>query len=670
MRPIRQRESAERWLVPDRAGMAGLIIAPGALTLFFAFNDGGFFPGSQALGTVLLLVALAARISFARRPFAGLNGWVGVAAGALGLYAIWVLASGAWSGSTSRALLEFDRALLYLAALVLYGTVPRSSSRVARTLWMVALAFAVVAGAALLTRLLPETFPTSPNLQNDRLSYPLTYWNALGLLAALGAVLCLHLACRARDPVPVRVLGAAAVPMLATTVLFTFSRGAIVAGAIGVVVYLLVARPRGLVGGLVATAPLAVVAVRSGYAADALATTNPTTPTAVAQGKDVFRTVALCMGGSALLRLALVPLDRRIARFRVPEPARRRVLRPLAGAAALAVVLVAVVAGAPGFLDRQYDRFARGDQAQFRADFRKRLADPASPARQRQWRVAVREFHGAELAGTGAGTYQIAWDRERPDPSTVVDAHSLYIELLGELGLVGLVLLAVSVLAILSVFAFRARGRRRALYGALLAAGLAWALHAGVDWDWEMPAVTFWFFALGGAALAASERERTRFGRVAPSVRLVTGLGVLALAAVPAVVGASQRHIDASSAAFARQDCGTAASEARKAVSTLSLRPEPYELLAYCEIRAGRPRQAVADARKAVDRDPHNWSYRYSLAVALGAAGEDPRPEARRARAMNPLEPLTQDLTRRFDTPRRRAWVSRARDVAVSLVSL
>jgi O-antigen ligase len=652
------------------AGTACLIGAPGALTVFFAFNEGGFFPGPQAIVAVLLLVAVAARITFASRPWAGLNGWVGVAAGALGLYALWTLASGAWSDTPGRALLEFDRALLYLAALVLYGSLPRDPSRVSRMIWALALAFAVVAGAGLLTRLLPDTFPTAPNLQNDRLSYPLTYWNALGLLAALGVVFCLHLACRARDPIPVRVLGAAAVPMLATTVLFTFSRGAIVAGAIGAVAYVLLARPRGLASGLLATVPLTVVAVRSGYVADALATTNPTTPAAVAEGKDVFGSVLLCMVGAAGLRLALVPLDRRVARVRVSERARRRVLRPLVGAAALAAVVVAVAVGVPGFLDRQYDRFAQGDQAQFRGDFRKRLADPASPARQRQWRVAVREFHGAELAGTGAGTYQIAWDRERPDPSTVVDAHSLYVEVLGELGIVGLVLLAVSGLAILAGFVSRARGRHRPLYGALVAAGLAWALHAGVDWDWEMPAVTLWFFALGGAALARSARERPRFGRPAPLVRLAAGLAVLALAAVPALVGASQRHLDASAAAFARQDCRTSSREARDAVSTLSFRPEPYELLAYCQIRAEKPDDAVRSMRKAVDRDPDDWNYHYSLAVALGAAGRDPRPEARRARTLNPLDPLTRDLTRRFDTERRRTWMERARDVAESLVSL
>ena len=65
----------------------------------------------------------------------------------------------------------------------------------------------------------------------NRLSYPLTYWNALGLLAGLGIVFCAHLTTSLQEPPLVRVLAAAPIPALACTILFTFSRGAI--GATG-----------------------------------------------------------------------------------------------------------------------------------------------------------------------------------------------------------------------------------------------------------------------------------------------------------------------------------------------------------------------------------------------------------------------------------------------------
>jgi hypothetical protein len=51
---------------------------------------------------------------------------------------------------------------------------------------------------------------------------------------------------------------------------------------------------------------------------------------------------------------------------------------------------------------------------------------------------------------------------------------------------------------------------------------------------------------------------------------------------------------------------------------------------------------------EAVDRDPGNWQYRYSLAVAQAAAGVDPRPAAREALRLNPLDSATRDLVKRF----------------------
>ena len=63
------------------------------------------------------MIALAGWIVFAEEPFAGLGSPLALAAGALAAYAVWTLLSATWSDSTARALLEFNRALLYLAAL-------------------------------------------------------------------------------------------------------------------------------------------------------------------------------------------------------------------------------------------------------------------------------------------------------------------------------------------------------------------------------------------------------------------------------------------------------------------------------------------------------------------------------------------------------------------------
>ena len=68
------------------------------------------------------------------------------------------------------------------------------------------------------------------------------------------------------------------------------------------------------------------------------------------------------------------------------------------------------------------------------------------------------------------------------------DAHNLYLETLAELGAPGLILL----LLVLGM-PFAAVKRARAatpLAAAACGAYVAFLLHAGIDWDWEMPAVT------------------------------------------------------------------------------------------------------------------------------------------------------------------------------------
>ena len=63
---------------------------------------------------------------------------------------------------------------------------------------------------------------------------------------------------------------------------------------------------------------------------------------------------------------------------------------------------------------------------------------------------------------------------------SVRDAHSLYLETAAELGLVGLA-------ALLALFGGVVVAARRARTPAAAAALAAWAVHAGVDWDWELP---------------------------------------------------------------------------------------------------------------------------------------------------------------------------------------
>jgi O-antigen ligase len=118
------------------------------------------------------------------------------------------------------------------------------------------------------------------------------------------------------------------------------------------------------------------------------------------------------------------------------------------------------------------------------------------------WRVALKAFAAHPLHGVGAGGWQVWWLRYRSFAGFARDAHSLPLQTAAELGIVGLLLLA----AFFAGVALSGRAAlRTAAVGAAagpVAAFSAYAVHAPVDWDWQMPALTLVALLLAAALLA------------------------------------------------------------------------------------------------------------------------------------------------------------------------
>jgi hypothetical protein len=635
---------------PLRLGLTqiGPSLILGALVVYLSFRAGGFYREGTTTAALILAAALLLRIGFAEDPFRGYGRWLFAGAVPLALLGGWTLASLIWSDSPGRAVDESNRVLLYLLALAFFGSFSWSSTRARWLVRAYALAITAVCLAAFLSRALPELVGAPAGFVPARLSFPVTYWNTLGLMAALGLLLCVSMAGDEREsPVP-RAVAAAATPVLGATLLLTFSRGAIGVAVLGLVLYVVLAHARGLVTGLLAVVPFTAFAVIETYQADLLATANPTSPAAVSQGHGLAELVLVCSLGAALLRLALLPIDRRLRQVALAPRQRRGVL-----AAGLAVLIIGALLGAiavnlPRQVDVQYAEFVRGGATQG-ADkkTRERLASLSNNGRLENWRVARASFRADPEIGQGAGSFETEWAQRRPIKFHVLDAHSLYLETAAELGIVGLLLLAATLISVAAALARAAKGQNRAPWVALLCCAVVWLVRAGVDWDWEMPAVSLGFFAAGGLALAA-RREGEPLRAPRPVARVLVSVGLLVLMVLPAGAWLADRSLDRAARDFNRGHCSTAIASALDATVFLNAYPEPYEILAYCDARLGAEPLAVRMMRTAAARDPNNWRYQYGLAIVRGVARLDPRPAADRALRLNPLSERVRGLAEKL----------------------
>jgi hypothetical protein len=161
-------------------------------------------------------------------------------------------------------------------------------------------------------------------------------------------------------------------------------------------------------------------------------------------------------------------------------------------------------------------------------------------------------------------------------------------------------------------------------------------------------------------ALAVRPREGAQPWLPGRFTRVALAVGCLALLAVPAAMAWSQRQLNISRDRLDAGDCPGAIDAALASTDALSVRPEPFEIIALCDLRLGRPDLSVRMIEAAIDRDPESWALYQELAVFRAFAGQDPRPAARRAKELNPREELTRDVVRRFDTADPRKWKRRA----------
>jgi O-antigen ligase/polysaccharide polymerase Wzy-like membrane protein len=641
--------------------LAAVVAAgPAACIAFLAFRSGGYFAGASAIVAIVLAIALVLRLMLAESPFEGFGPAMVWATAGLGGFTLWTLLSAFWSHAPAQALINFDRSLMLWLALVLFGSFRWNRDRFIWAVRILTATMVAVALIGLVTRVLPHVHSTPENFALDRLAYPLSYWNGLGIFVAVAVLFCCGLATRRDEPPAGKALASAAVPLLTATLYFTFSRGSIGALLIGVVAFAALCARRELITTFLAIVPPTAVAVLLCLGTHTLSTEHFASPSGIAEGHRLAWELAACAVAAGALRLLLRPLDRRLAAIELTPEFRRRAW--IVVGAVVAVVVVGGGIAASGRIGDDFDKFTESSGIEDTGELQSRLTDINNNGRIAQWKLALHRFGEEPLLGDGAGTFARSWAREGERDSRIVDSHSLYLGVMAELGLPGLLFLLAALLAILFATARRIFGPERIVYAATFAAMLTWALHAGVDWDWQLPATGFFVFGLGGMAIAAGDGQGASWtprvgGR---TVRIALSLCALALVVSPALVAISQGYLNSAVEDFREGDCAGASRKALDAIHTLSVRPEPYQLLGFCDSRAGQSELAVQMLETAVDRDRGEWESYYGLALVEAAAGEDPRAAMAKAYEMAPHEPLTEEGKDLFKTGDPQEWKRRA----------
>jgi tetratricopeptide (TPR) repeat protein len=622
----------------------GLWALGGIPVTYLGVRGGGYDPlvhTEVAIGVWwIVLVGAAVGALPATRP--SRMGWAALSLFAL--LAVWTAASIGWSDSPDTAIAESARSVLYVGVFALAVTSLRAGHSTRHLLSGVAAGIVAVAVVAVVARLYPGSFPqTDERLASGRLAYPLNYWNGLAALCAIGIPLLFGLT-RAARSLAGQSIAAAGIPLLVLVLYLTASRAGAIAMAIALLVLVVATDDRlTMLTTAAATACGSALLVGVTERLDALQ--------ADAQGpraKVIVALVLIC-GGAALIQYGVSLVARHVERpgWSRPSPRRTAGLSAMLATFALAI---SIAAGLPGYLGDRWEEF-KGAQAPSALsspsgeNLFERLRSANGLGRYEMWQVAWSDLESKPITGRGAGSFELSWASERSADSLYArNAHSLYLETLGNLGVVGFALLVG--LLVLMLFAgitglVRRQVADRPLTAAAMASLVAFCAAAAVDWEWQIPAVSLAGLAAGASLLGPRRRsaETPASSRSVRAVLCVIAIASIALCSISLTGTSSLR----SSRADARDGrLVSAATAARRASDAQPFAAAPQLQLALVLERAGAYDLAVERARKAVTAEPRNWEG-WLVAARIEAKRGNTQAairDYRRARTLNPHSPV------------------------------
>ncbi len=346
-----------------------------------------------------------------------------------------------WSVQPDDSWQDAGRMLAYSAVFGASVALARAApARWPAVLGGVTLAAVVVCGYALLTKVFPAQLDA-----NDiyaRLRAPYGYWNATGLTAAMGVIGCMWLGARRAGHALLSALAYPAMGLLLVTLMLAYSRGALVALALGVALWFCIVplRLRGAAV-LLTGAVGAGLVVAWDFSRHALSTDNVALSARAIAGHQLGALLARCSSCSRSRdsRSASSPAVARPRSCRAGEPAQPCSALLVLAVIAFAGALAASHRGLSGSISHGFDSLTNPNAA----------VPPNTPGRltaigsvrARYWNEALEDLPGPPRRSARARGAM-----ERPACATaqrtleVKHAHGFVVQTLADLGLVGLAL--------------------------------------------------------------------------------------------------------------------------------------------------------------------------------------------------------------------------------------
>jgi len=619
---------------------AALAVSVAAAIFALLYANGGFAPTTRAYAGIAAwwLLGIGAAFGIAS-AWSSIDRFALAAVGLLAAFDIWILVSIGWASDAERALAQFNQVALYVAVLaigVVLGRLVPGRVLVAG----VALALSGVAVVALVSRCFPSTFGLQPgstilSALKSRLSFPLGYWNGLGIAVALAYPLLFSIMVSRRSRLE-SALAAMPLPILAAVMYLTSSRGAFVAAGVAVLTFaLLTPKKWPVLAAFIVACGAGAVAVGVLVPKNALVDGDVNTAQGVEQGHHAALWIGIASIVTAFVWAGLAEVGRRL-----PSPSRR--IGQATAAALVLIVLVAIVLAHP---IAKFDAFKSNAAIAntHGSTTTNHLLNSSGSGRWQFWSAAISEFQAHPLKGGGAGSWGAWWLQHGTLPGVFTEyAHSLYLEALGELGIVGLLLLVAAVLVALVGAVRSALVLQSSEIAAAAACGIAFFAAAAYDWVWQLAGVAVVGVGMLGFALGALPSTRSsalgRLGVLRPALALVAVAAIIP----QYVVLATGSHIRNSQAAFKAEDGPRARSEALAAKAIEPWAASPYLQLGLISEAEGNYSAAARWLDDAISRSKRDWSLWLTAArieVENGNARSAVRDLAE-AKRLNPSSPV------------------------------